>query len=582
LTNARASDSGTYFLTARNQFGGDISSNAVLTILDAAPSFVLQPSNMLRFVHSNATMQALAAGSLPMSLQWRLNGADVPNATNSALILTNLQTTNSGTYTLFASNSFDVAISSNAVLTVTTTNDLGVALNATNLSWTPSPAGSWFAETSQSHDGMAAAQSYCTGSYTYRTQALATYVTGPGMLSFWWEGVGQFDNFGFSAISSAPSNSFTNRITGVSGWQQVSYDLPAGSYTLTWQYASSTYWSPHANNGWLDQVTFTPGVFPTTTVTGLSNMTVAAGSSPYLAVSADGTPPLNYQWSYNGADLQGATNSSLSLMDVQAQSQGTYAVLVSNPLGSGAASSFLTVTDAAPTIVTQPIHQAMIPGGATSFSVTARGTEPFTYQWQFNAAPVTGAKASILSLAAIDYTNAGSYSVVVSNSVGSTVSSNAILTVAPTVVVAWGDNYYGESIVPPGLTNAVAVASGQQLNLILKGDGSAVGIGFNIWVRLPSHPASPMPSPSPPTCGTALLCVPMEPASPGAIMDGVKRTSPSAPPTLSPLLAPRSPTLLSAPTARSLVGAVLALEFLTSPRVTMPLRLPAEMSSASL
>jgi len=53
-----------------------------------------------------------------------------------------------------------------------------------------------------------------------------------------------------------------------------------------------------------------------------------------LQVFAVGAPPLRYQWSLNGTDLAGATNSSLSFPAVQSAQAGIYRVLVSNDLGT--------------------------------------------------------------------------------------------------------------------------------------------------------------------------------------------------------------------------------------------------------
>ena len=60
----------------------------------------------------------------------------------------------------------------------------------------------------------------------------------------------------------------------------------------------------------------------------------ASWTNATLAVSAAGSPPLGYQWSFNGALLAGATNSSLALTDLTSANAGKYAVLVTNPYGS--------------------------------------------------------------------------------------------------------------------------------------------------------------------------------------------------------------------------------------------------------
>ena len=59
-----------------------------------------------------------------------------------------------------------------------------------------------------------------------------------------------------------------------------------------------------------------------------------AGDNATLSVTAAGTPPLSYQWLKNGAELPGATATSLNLTNLQATDIGTYAVRVSNSFGT--------------------------------------------------------------------------------------------------------------------------------------------------------------------------------------------------------------------------------------------------------
>ena len=68
-----------------------------------------------------------------------------------------------------------------------------------------------------------------------------------------------------------------------------------------------------------------------------ASQTVSAGAGVTFTVGATGSPPLGYQWRCNGTNLAGATNSSLSLTNVQAASAGAYDVVVSN--GAGVATS---------------------------------------------------------------------------------------------------------------------------------------------------------------------------------------------------------------------------------------------------
>ena len=64
------------------------------------------------------------------------------------------------------------------------------------------------------------------------------------------------------------------------------------------------------------------------------NVTVTAGDSAAFNVSASGTPPLSYQWRFNGSDIAGAFSASLTISNTQPAQAGPYIVVVSNPYGS--------------------------------------------------------------------------------------------------------------------------------------------------------------------------------------------------------------------------------------------------------
>jgi len=66
-----------------------------------------------------------------------------------------------------------------------------------------------------------------------------------------------------------------------------------------------------------------------------------------------------------------------------------------------------------------------MPGQTAAFSVTATGTAPLNYQWQFNSANISGANGATYSIAGAKTNNAGNYRVIVSNSAGSVTSSVA-------------------------------------------------------------------------------------------------------------------------------------------------------------
>lgn len=162
------------------------------------------------------------------------------------------------------------------------------------------------------------------------------------------------------------------------------------------------------------------------------NRTSIAGDNLVLLASAFGRLPLSFQWFFDGSVIPGATNSWLMLHDMQQFAAGSYAVAV----GSGATVltgtvATVTVTPRAPIIVQQPTNRLALPGAATTFSVSAKGTEPLSYQWQFDGADLTGQTNSALVLTAVQLAGSGDYQVIVSNALGAVTSTVARLEVYP-------------------------------------------------------------------------------------------------------------------------------------------------------
>jgi hypothetical protein len=214
--------------------------------------------------------------------------------------------------------------------------------------------------------------------------------------------------------------------------------------------------------------------------------TTTIGASATFTVAATGTAPFTYQWSKNGTPLAGATASALTLTNVQTSAAASYAVVITNAVGSVASTAArLTVNPAAgaPSISAQPQTQPVSSGASVTFTVTASGTAPLTYQWQHNGIPLAGATASSFTLTgATAIRDNGRYQVVVSNAQGATTSTAAFVNIAVTTtqLVAWGRNVEGEATVPVGLTDAVAIAAGGAHALALKANGTVVSWGRNV------------------------------------------------------------------------------------------------------
>lgn len=110
-------------------------------------------------------------------------------------------------------------------------------------------------------------------------------------------------------------------------------------------------------------------------------------------------------------------------------------VVINAPAAASYNLSFSSVAISLPVIVTQPIPQIVMLGATNIFNVVADSAGALGYQWLFNGSPITGATSSNLPISGIQWTNAGNYSVVLTNLFGSITSSVAQLTVFSNLVV---------------------------------------------------------------------------------------------------------------------------------------------------
>jgi hypothetical protein len=183
-----------------------------------------------------------------------------------------------------------------------------------------------------------------------------------------------------------------------------------------------------------------------------TNVAANVNSSASFKVVASGTPPLSYQWSFDGTNLFNATNATLTLTGVQLTNAGNYSVQVSSSYGVTNSTNAILTVQAAPTITLQPTNQTVAAGATINFCANASGTPPLSYQWYFNTNTImVGATNALFTLTNAQPTNCGYYSVRVTNQFGSATSSNALLIVqAPPVILTEPTNltvYVGNTAV---------------------------------------------------------------------------------------------------------------------------------------
>ena len=149
-------------------------------------------------------------------------------------------------------------------------------------------------------------------------------------------------------------------------------------------------------------------------------VTFSEGQSNSFSVTAVGAPTITYQWQKNGANISGATKSTLSYPNLVGTNSGAYDVVAINAYGRTTSSIVaMTVIAGPPIINVRPISLGRYPGGSATFSVTASGSIPLTYQWSHAGTPIPGATGTSISLSQLQTADLGAYSVLVANSYGS-------------------------------------------------------------------------------------------------------------------------------------------------------------------
>ncbi|MBN2506918.1 MAG: lamin tail domain-containing protein [Verrucomicrobia bacterium] len=171
------------------------------------------------------------------------------------------------------------------------------------------------------------------------------------------------------------------------------------------------------------------GAIPVITVHPADQTVVELQPVSFL-VEVEGAGPFTYAWRCNGRLIDGATNATLLIPSARASHVGTYSVLVSSAGWVAMSSNAVLRVQTVPVITVQPEGKLVNAGSNVTFSVSAVGTGPLTYQWRRYAVDIPwGTNASITITNARFDINDGYYAVLVSDTIGSRESDPARLTV---------------------------------------------------------------------------------------------------------------------------------------------------------
>jgi hypothetical protein len=244
-----------------------------------------------------------------------------------------------------------------------------------------------------------------------------------------------------------PTVQWQQSTNGGSNWTNIS-GASSTTYTISAVTAS--------RNGYLYRAVFTNSVGSATTAaatltvlsapavtTNPTSQTVTAGQNVTLTAAASGSPAASVQWqvSTNGGstytNIAGATGSTLSLTSVTAsQNSYKYRAVFTNSLGSATTSAATLTVQYAPTVGTNPTSQSIAAGSSVTFTASATGNPNPTVQWQFSTdggvtwTNISGATSTSYHISGVTAAQNGyEYQAVFTNSVGSTTTAAAILTV---------------------------------------------------------------------------------------------------------------------------------------------------------
>jgi hypothetical protein len=478
----------TYNIVVRNSFGASTSAPVVLNFIAAsAPILVndISPATTNQgYVGQTLSFSTAFTGTLPITYQWYLNNVAIssasnPTATNATLVLTNLQVSNAGTYSVTARNSQGNLSSGSSDLAVLPdpAQPASGTYGASVLSG--GPVAFWqLNETNDPSTGVLPAYDASghnlDGVYGQNTENGFNGITGPeapALPGFATSTTAMLTTASItnSWVNIPPLNLNTNTVT-ISMWIYIS---PGGTAAASsgllmnrnGNDAAGLSFGENINGNSIAELGYTWNTNSAATYGFHSGLYPVSGVWSYVALVvqpnvatlylyyldpvtgqlvlssaanpiAHGPEPFSGGTSWIGDDQNAVARVfGGTIADVAVYNTAWTSEQILTQFAKGAG-----VGPVAPSITAQPQPAGAYAGNTINFTAGGiDGTSPFTYQWQFNSnnltdgAQISGSQTPSLTISNVTPANAGSYQLIVHNSVGTTVSSNAVLTVVTPV-----------------------------------------------------------------------------------------------------------------------------------------------------
>ncbi len=446
--------------------------DGVLTITPLFPPVIVsQPQGRtvqpILNTPTNVILSVTATGSPPLFCQWRRESVPIADATHTSLTFSNVTPADSGGYDVVVSNSGGAATSQVAVVTVLP------ALVPPALKAQPQ---SWVASAGESVMFGVAATGTEPLSYQWRFNAAA--IAGETNHALLLTNVSTARNGNYSCVVTNRAGSVTsaNATLAVSAAPRMLRLLDASVATSGEVDVPVELAALGDENALGFSVAFDPAL--------LSYVQAAAGSgAPTAALLANtneaasgriGVALVRSQGERFTAGASQAVLLRFRAGDTPGPAELSFAsrpveLEVADVWGSSrpfvASNGVVHVLSTAPAIVSQPQSVTNRIFSTAMLSVTAAGSQPLGYQWQFQGANLPGATQATLLLPGVRPGQAGGYRVIVTNPVAAVTSSVATLTVPRGVRVA-------STNAPTG--NLVDVP----LHLLANGDENALGFSL--------------------------------------------------------------------------------------------------------